>query len=127
MYYNGEIVEGIIRVPFATIFNGETLTRPLLISGKFILYGYFVEYETVAGSNVKKLEIVPVNGLVLFRFIEYMGILSCFLYPEDNKQYAYFSLVPLKTVREVIKLFDFYDIFKQDFTKEIYEYEIELP
>ena len=123
MYYYGEVVEGTIRISSSTILNTQSLPRTLYLRGKFMLFGLFVEYTTTKGETVY----MPVNGIIMFKLIDYIGILSVFNDPSKGIDYAYFSLVPKKTLEETIKLFKFFNVFKEDLSKEIRDYEIELP
>ncbi|AXQ00113.1 hypothetical protein SFV1gp31 [Sulfolobus filamentous virus 1] len=130
MYFNGDIVEGILRVGTATRVNGELLTRPLLLFGKFVLYGSFitreVERETLEGKTTTVNEIIPINGIIFSKFIQYIFVLSYITDPDTGLTYAYMVLLTQRTLNKLINYYKFWDIVIPNIDQELYEYTIEI-
>ena len=130
MYFYGEVVEGVIRIPEEFVINGHRYGKLILINGKFLLYGDFITREvqrlTIEGTTVEQMEIYPVTGIAFVKLIDYVLIMDFFYDPDTGDRYAYFAIVPEKVLKNVMKYFKFWNIVEEDLTKELEEYEIEL-
>lgn len=130
MYFYGEPVEGVIRLPEDYTINGHTYAKLILINGKFLLYGDFIVREvqrtTIEGKAVEQTEIFPVTGVAFVKLIDYVLIMDFFYDPDTGARYAYFAIVPEKVLRVIIRYFKFWDIIEEDLTKELETFEIEL-
>ena len=130
MYYYGQIVEGIIRIPSYTILNERELGEPMLIVGKFVMYGEFVERSVTRSEELGKSETIteyePIAGVVFSKVMDYIMILSSFISPKTGDRYAYLSLSLIHMLKQVLNTFKFWDIFTPDIDRELEEYEIEV-